>query len=85
MDVFTGLRPSRLLTKPKPLRKFKSLESGDEALIKDLSNVTALHEALYQRQKPVAESNGMRRTRAQKIHDASTHFMAPNIAIGILG
>lgn len=82
MEVFTGLKPSPLLVRLMPLRMFKDVKVLDEARTPELINITTVHEVLDQMHKDVSETNAIRHTRAQKIHNARTNVLPLNINVG---
>lgn len=81
-DVFTGLKPAPLPIRRKSSSKFTDLKALDEECVKDLVDISRLHEALNCMHKDVAETNVMRCTSAQKIHNASTNVLPLNICVG---
>lgn len=82
MEVFTGLKSSRLIIRPMPLQNYKNLEALNEACKKELIYVIELQEALGQVHNDVVKSNAMPRTHVQKIHIARTNVLPLNITVG---
>lgn len=82
MEVFLGLKPSPLVIRPLPLRRYCDLNSVSEERCKQILNLGTLAEALDQRHKEVNMQNQYRRKQAQRIHNAKTNVSPWNIDVG---
>lgn len=82
VEVFTALKPSHILIKPMPLRKFRNIEAMNEEGMKDLVSITKLQEALTQRHKDAAQSKAIRGTHAKQLHNTKTNVLPVNIVVG---
>lgn len=82
MKVFTGLRPSPLLVRLTPLRKYKDLRAIDEARTAEIINFSGLHEVLVKVHKEESNNNMVNRSRALRCHNAKTNVTPLNINVG---
>lgn len=82
MEVFTGLTRSSITIRLIPIRKFRDLNSLDTARIAALADVEVLHDASHCMHKEVANSNSLRRTRSQRIHNLRINVAPLNFSIG---
>lgn len=81
LEVFTGLKPSPILIRPSPLRRFCDLKIIDQERDNQLIDIERMHNALAQMHKNISENNQRHCTEAHKVHNAKTNVLPMNIEI----
>lgn len=82
MEVFTRLKPSALLVRPSPLRRFHDLKRIEKERCTQTVNIEHIYTAVFQMHKTIAEGSQRRCTEAQVVHNAMTHVLPFRFDVG---